>query len=363
MLRTYMTNRKIRVEESWAINIMRIYKSLLVRVHDVKPHVAFVSRLFGPAAYPQSLFNFQSVRLILVEIYKAYAIHPSTDGLMKRSAYAISALINSDSRLLESRNFDSCMPVFQGLSVGQDAEIPRQGKAPTTPLSESVTWSLILGPAGGHTVRSASLCTAVVYECFRCLYDSEMTVRSVAFVALKCLVEEVGSWYEQSLLSTASEGSWLDIMKSIIIPLIHSGIKSSSDQIKRNFVLLLGHIIRSFSTIRLMLPEADQQCFHLDAVSLLNTDDPEQDFFENIVHLQLHRRVRAMNKLKDLLIKTKNSETQVSSVFSVSTLLHVLLPLACHPLFSDEYSKVRVRILTFFNIFLYFILAYKMYTL
>jgi hypothetical protein len=49
MLRTYTTSRKIRVEEEWVLDILRIYGSLLWRMEDVTPHIAFIGRLFGPA--------------------------------------------------------------------------------------------------------------------------------------------------------------------------------------------------------------------------------------------------------------------------------------------------------------------------
>jgi hypothetical protein len=70
MLRTYTHSKKITIEEDWAINILTIYRSLVKRVHDVRPHVPFISRLFGPASHPQSLFNMSSVRIALVSVSK-----------------------------------------------------------------------------------------------------------------------------------------------------------------------------------------------------------------------------------------------------------------------------------------------------
>ena len=66
MLRTYTTSKKVRVEEDWAINILTVYRSLLWRVNDVRPHVPFISRFFGPASHSKSLFNLCSVRSTLV---------------------------------------------------------------------------------------------------------------------------------------------------------------------------------------------------------------------------------------------------------------------------------------------------------
>ena len=57
MLRTYTTSKRIRVEEDWVIDILQIYQNILFRVEDVTNHIAFISRLFGPATHSFSLFN------------------------------------------------------------------------------------------------------------------------------------------------------------------------------------------------------------------------------------------------------------------------------------------------------------------
>ena len=91
--------------------------------------------------------------------------------------------------------------------------------------------------------------------------------------------------------------------------------------------------------------------------------DPDQDFFENINHMQLHRRVKAFGKLRTFLVtcaataaasttaatsegsesshnNNKNSNGSVLTCpFSLPTLVHVLLPLALHPLTSEEFKK------------------------
>jgi hypothetical protein len=68
MLRTYTTSKKVSISEDWANNILTIYRSLLGRVIDVRPHVSFISRLFGPASHSRSLFNLASVRITLVSV-------------------------------------------------------------------------------------------------------------------------------------------------------------------------------------------------------------------------------------------------------------------------------------------------------
>lgn len=185
MLRTYTTSRKIRVEEEWVLDILRIYGSLLWRMEDVTPHIAFIGRLFGPAgtqshphsyssshsysysystiysysypsfphlAYPLipyiwlaiislsllttrplilsplhlyhltaghslSLFNLSTVRAELAVVYTAMSKHPSSGVTpsLRLNALTIAALIAVDRKLIDSRDFAECMPVFQAL--------------------------------------------------------------------------------------------------------------------------------------------------------------------------------------------------------------------------------------------------------
>ena len=68
MIRTCTSVRKIRVEEEWMLNVLRIYKSLLWRMDSVIAHVPFISRLFGPQDIQDSVFNLIPVRRVLLEV-------------------------------------------------------------------------------------------------------------------------------------------------------------------------------------------------------------------------------------------------------------------------------------------------------
>ena len=68
MIRTYTASKKLRVEEEWLLNVLRVYRTLVWRMDDITHHVAYISRLFGPTAYPQSLLNASSVRGLLTQV-------------------------------------------------------------------------------------------------------------------------------------------------------------------------------------------------------------------------------------------------------------------------------------------------------
>eukprot|EP01034_Spumella_vulgaris_P023353 gene23353-29566_t len=339
MLRTYTTSRKVRVEEDWAINILKIYRSLLWRVTDITNHVSFISRLFGPASHSLSLFNLNTVRAELANVYEEMAKHPSTSGLINLSSYAIKEITAEDSKLIGGRDFGRVMPVFQALS------------GETKAVEGAVSWSSLLGPDATDSPRLASMCTAVVYEVLRCMYDKELIVRSAALASFKRLVIECGSWSaclhrEEGGAVVVSEVpaddsalAWLDIMRSVVTPAIRRGIKQSMDVVKKGFVMLLAHVVNTLGRVDRI---GGDDMFHADMQSLIH-EDPEQNFFENITHIQFHRRMRAMNRLKAVLLAeapTEGSEqTTRKHSFSASSFVHVLLPLGYHFLFSDEFQK------------------------
>ena len=60
--------------------------------------------------------------------------------------------------------------------------------------ASDVSWSALIGPHGCPTPRDASLCLAAAHECLRCMYDSELVIRSAALAALKRLCEDARGW-------------------------------------------------------------------------------------------------------------------------------------------------------------------------
>lgn len=71
----------------------------------------------------------------------------------------------------------------------------------------------------------------------------------------------------------------------------------------------------------------------LDIASLINEQDPELDFFQNVTHVQLHRRARALRRVSAAL----SGERKTQWVPTQASIVHILLPLALHPIY--EASK------------------------
>lgn len=150
-----------------------------------------------------------------------------------------------------------------------------------------------------------------------------------------------------------SDGSvkWMEVLTSVVVPGVRRGLKQSTDLVKKGFVSLLASIVLSLGrpahailsslpslplsslsapspstlpptstpapTTTLTHPIWTQlaETFHSDLFFLLH-EDPEQDFFENINHIQLHRRVRAFTKLRAILKATAVASNSLAFAYT-----------------------------------------------
>ena len=380
LLRSYIHQRRQKVEETWVINILRVYRTISIKLLDVAKHVPFISRLFGPSPKigSASLFDSSSVRHELIELYTSLADHPSTHGTLAVSAKLLLQVVREDPTLVGCRDFASFIPVFQGLS----------GDIPSSVDNDSGSiycWSGILGPDAVHRKIESegfsdagviSISNVLVHESLRCMYDADLVVRTSALAALKKLLSDLKHWLVMCELESSRFSGWSDLVKSIIVPAIRKGLKSNcGDDTKKSFLLLLAHCITEFK----MISKDDsnwtqlQCCCHTDLYFLCH-EEAEQNFFENITHIQIHRRFRALNKLKRLLqcsavvnshSPEKNdeldtldgegvvqaSEKDAALCIAIPSFVHVLLPIVYHYVFmainqtqtgkESDYSALR----------------------
>ena len=274
MLKTYQESKKINVEEEWIVNIFRIYKTLIPKIKDISNHVPFISRLFGPSQEQYLLFNRASVRASLLSVYNELAVHPSTRGIMLVSSSALHDITSTDSTLIDSRDFGRAIPVFKALSNSADATQP-------------ISWEKILGPSNCTTQGDRALCTGMIYELIRCLYDEELAIRSSATLSLKHLVECVAAWTEEHQSNQCNQAmpfQYIDIIDSFLMPNVRQGLKKSNDTVKKVFISLLSSVIQILG--RNAEINASYPSFHGDLFFLLDSD-PEKDVFENITHIQV----------------------------------------------------------------------------
>jgi hypothetical protein len=367
ILRSYFNSKKLRIFDDWILNLLKVYQSIVWRMDDISGHFIFISRLFGAVATFLSptaiitagmntssgaaiLFNKNIIRKEILATYDVMCGHPSLNkDISKNLMKVMNELVNYENKMMNSnRNLDSFIPAMKSLSsengqytwniiLGPEAfaKYSQTDKNDKTPKKKETKEISVPAKAGVRSVENHLLiCSAILFECIRSLYEEEYSIRSAALYALKKLITDLFTW-NQSFPSANDE--WLSIIKTVLIPGIHKGIEMSLDSVKTSFISLLAHIIRYACKYPCQDPR-NQEAFHTDLFPLMDENDPEQDFFENICHLQLHRRARAFTKLKNVLLNKKGDQNPLT--FTISTFNHILLPIAFYYLTGqNEFTK------------------------
>jgi U3 small nucleolar RNA-associated protein 20 len=173
----------------------------------------------------------------------------------------------------------------------------------------------------------------LIYTLFQFLFDEDGLISRGSFKGLKELIalasRELGLGTEKSpddAISPAQE-RWKRLMEGCLVPMTRAGLKTRDASVRRYYILILGEVARWGK---------DSESPHLygDLACLIRDDEPDLDFFLSITHVQLHRRVRALRRLRAQLVGEPENGTAVS--FSQHSLSNVFLPLALHPVYESQ---------------------------
>ncbi|CAH2980138.1 unnamed protein product [Chilo suppressalis] len=157
----------------------------------------------------------------------------------------------------------------------------------------------------------------IVNNCFYFIRtEKDIGLRDSAGLCLKRILPKLLSKYWST-----NDGQYL--VRDTVLSLISTGIRDTKNEIHRNeSIALLGELARE-------APEADVVLS--DLANITNKEDMEVDFFENMCHLQMHRRVRALLKFCKIAKKLNKCPTP-------RTLTNFILPLATMYLCDDKYT-------------------------
>lgn len=122
---------------------------------------------------------------------------------------------------------------------------------------------------------------------------NEISIRSASSHCLHLLIEffkrvPTSKSYK---VDESAENAW-NLLEQDVIPMVQQSIKSSNENIRHEVVNLLAVLVDNFAEELEILQPLKQ---------IRNTSHPDLCFFENVVHLQVHRRIRAFNRLATAL--------------------------------------------------------------
>ncbi|XP_033283525.2 small subunit processome component 20 homolog [Orcinus orca] len=155
----------------------------------------------------------------------------------------------------------------------------------------------------------------VMHNCF---YNMELGDMSLSDNASMCLMNII----KRLAALNVTEKEYREIIHRSLLEKLRKGLKSQTESIQQDYTTLLSCLIQTFP---------DQPEFK-DLVQLTDCHDPEMDFFENMKHIQIHRRARALKKLAKQLMEGK-------IVLSSKSLQNYIMPYAMAPIFDEKMIK------------------------
>ncbi|KAF2687676.1 HEAT repeat protein-like protein [Lentithecium fluviatile CBS 122367] len=156
---------------------------------------------------------------------------------------------------------------------------------------------------GGNTKPySLTQWKPLVYNMLYFIKDNEeLSIRVNASLSLRCFIQ----------VSTTIDGSE-PFISAALLPGIHNGMRESSELVRVEYLAVMSQLVQTYPDWALIA----------DLHVLLSADE-EASFFGNILHIQGHRRLRALRRLA-----SHASQLQSSNIY------HILLPLLEHFVFN-----------------------------
>jgi U3 small nucleolar RNA-associated protein 20 len=251
----------------------------LQKLYAVAPDFQDPSSVFFTQTWNLISNLFQSVylpptRKALVQVHQTFgAIDPSLQEVIR-----LSTEINAYSeRRREEPDFDRRLNAFAQIN---DVDLK---KLPTTPRE----WLPLL--------RNGL---------FYLLEQEELSIRTNASNLLQRFITLVGS---------ASEGPMVDALLQVVMPGLRKTFKHKAELVRNEALLVLAHAVKTCSGVPLLV----------EMLPLLGGEDEELNFFTNVSHIQVHRRARALRRLRDVVAESDIRE-QTTSTILLPVLEHII---------------------------------------
>nr|CAB3267577.1 small subunit processome component 20 homolog [Phallusia mammillata] len=252
-------------------------------------------------------------RLLLVKVFCRAC---QEDERQKWTCDVIKRLNAWDKRFIEELDFDSRLTAFQDIAARLKeenfVELFQDHCLQLMPVLHSCTHTLL------H-------------------YYADISLRESVSRVLELLVDKVKQLFTEE--NESAKSVYQTVVRDMLLPTIQAGLRSLDEGCRHEAISLLSKIVRTFPDEPLV-----RNMTHLS-----NWNDPEDDFYENIRHIQLHRRARAFRRIAkcvglqqdniNSMEAAENSEAKPDTLIPYSVAFRFLLPIAVQSLYSTDFSK------------------------
>ena len=271
------------VPERTKADILRIIVNFVPIIPDLTPESALFTKYFNHMVVLFSTLMARDCRVLLVDIMSEFAkIDTSFEVVSK-----LVAELNAFSTVrIDTPDFDRRMDAFNLLTDSLYKDL--NGRQ----------WLPVL-----HNMM------------FYIRDPEEMSIRSNSTFALTRFIDQCADLPQEDTQYEAFRG----LLAHVVYPGLKKGFKSPIELVRYEFVAVLAHAVK----------RCPDQVQFSDMTPLLVGGDEEASFFTNIYHIQLHRRIRALNRF---------SEECAKGTFRPTTLTQVFAPLIAHFIFEADKS-------------------------
>ncbi|KAL9588748.1 MAG: hypothetical protein Q9203_002452 [Teloschistes exilis] len=244
--------------------------------HDFRDTADLQDAIFSTVSSLFGFFKDRQNRTVLVEVFSALAKH---DKEVQRAAELCRNLNSYAINKVDEPDFDSRLQAFDAINEREFGSLT--GKE----------WRPIL-----HNML------------FYVRDTEELAIRANASLALRRFID--ANPVDTPVNDTAKS----DMIKSLLLPAVRRGASETSELVRAEYLAVMGHVVRTNAA----WDEVG------DMTVLLVADDDEASFFSNVLHIQQHRRLRALRRLA--------AEARQSRLHS-NNVAHFFLPLIEHFIF------------------------------
>ncbi|MCJ1228741.1 U3 snoRNP protein [Toensbergia leucococca] len=220
-----------------------------VPLYDLHRSADLQERIFNTVSSLFGYFRDRANRVILSQVLSILA---NNDPELLEVAKLCVSLNSFSSRKLDEPDFDSRLRAFSAINESRFRDFtPKQWRP-------------------------------IMYNMLFYVRDNEeLAIRSNASFTLRRFVET------NVIPTSISDIPSFDLIKLVLLPALRNGTSEPSELVRAEYLAIMAHLIRH-----------NPQWSEISDMSVLLVDDDEEaSFFANILHIQQHRRLRALRRL------------------------------------------------------------------
>lgn len=292
-----------RLKEDSYINVLRILRSILSEIgaDAAFSHLHTLSKLLGPNRFMNGIQSIEIRNEVVACIFSIAQNESHFSTMLCRVAEALQNINATDSKHIDEWDFDRVLPVIN--SLGEEGG--------------TRSWNFFAGDCEQDELK---VILPLMYSCFHFLYNTDGVLSRGSFKAINTLILYLS---EKSVSCVAMK--WF--AETTLMPTIRMGLKTRSDGVRKSYILLLSRVVRNFVS-------NPSSLLYTDLSPLIRDDDSDLDFFLNITHVQLHRRCRALTRLRKILQEPE--AFGMDRIMSTQTLSNIVMPIVSQPIYDYE---------------------------